>query len=77
MSAMKIRPEDKPPKRPKTAWILFFQKFMGEQVKEGNKFSVTELSKNASVVWKAMSEEEKKVRLVAVSYHFLFNGKAL
>ena len=61
---MVIRPEDKPPKKAATPWIQFYTKYLAEQVKEikdGQKVPVAELVRNAAVLWKTLSEEEKRV----------------
>lgn len=62
--ALRIRAEDKPPKRPPNAFAVFYGRYISKLIaskEPDSKINVLETTPQAVAVWKEMSADEKKV----------------
>ncbi|KAI0916549.1 hypothetical protein AcW1_010112 [Taiwanofungus camphoratus] len=60
LAKMKISKEDLPPKRPASAWILYHQEYIKSRGRPKSPDELQSLAKEASVGWKALSDQEKQ-----------------
>lgn len=66
---MKVTKEDMPPKGPSTAWIIFYTKYLkglSDAHKPKSLADTSSLVKDASSMWRSLSEAEKQVRVLGL-----------
>lgn len=59
-----IRAEDRPPKRPLSAYLLFFNKFLAGQTTPAQSLEEgAKLVQESAAIWRTLSDAEKQVRM--------------